>query len=226
MLAESTIQEAALRYLSRYYRKSFRKGEVFAKTEVRTRHKYGGKRADGLIAFRHWIWGTYVISMEAKSLKTLSAIKPYRDDWKLMYNALKAGFMACLLTGAFLALYRLDDGWLQFAIPLNIFVIAGLIYAVVTFNSSQHKVVKVIDQVLQYPANEQWLALCKTSVDHLSAEKWKKLKVLCRNNQIGILVVDHRKRVDILVNPRRHWRLFGDFLTYYSKEQQIRKEIA
>ena len=70
----------------------------FAKEEVRTKKEYGAKRADGLLVFRHWLWGQYVVSMEAKSYKTMPALKPRLDPYKLMWNSLKVGGAICLLS--------------------------------------------------------------------------------------------------------------------------------
>ncbi|MEO1628849.1 MAG: hypothetical protein AAFV25_27110, partial [Bacteroidota bacterium] len=118
VLTEQSVQKIALRHLHRHYRRKSLWRKTFAKMEVRTRKKFGGKRADGLIAFRHWLLGTYVVSMEAKSAKTLSAIRPYSDIRRLLLNSFRMGLFACLISGAYLALIKMDDGWLQFVIPL------------------------------------------------------------------------------------------------------------
>ncbi|MDF1868103.1 MAG: hypothetical protein P1U70_25005, partial [Saprospiraceae bacterium] len=64
-LNEITVQVHAQAFLEKRYRRKAQKGKLYSQLEARTKKKYGGKRADGLIAFKHWILGTYVISMEA-----------------------------------------------------------------------------------------------------------------------------------------------------------------
>ncbi|MGB1120963.1 MAG: hypothetical protein ACPG3Z_03135, partial [Saprospiraceae bacterium] len=76
-LIERTVQETAQKYLEKYYKRKAKKGRMFSKVEVRTRKEYGGFRADGFLAFKkRWTGKLYVVSMEAKSYKTLKAIQP------------------------------------------------------------------------------------------------------------------------------------------------------
>ena len=225
-LAEKEVQRWALGYLRKRYRPRLWRGKVFAQQEMWTRRKYGGKRADGLVAFRHWLLGTYVVSMEAKSVKTLTAITPASKMSLLLKNSLWMGISICLLSGAALAFWRLEDGWLQYAIPLNIMVISGLVYAYFSRNSAKHQSLNVIQQIRQYPANEQWLAFSKDSYAAVSTQNQKRIHLLCRQEGIGILMVNKRGKVEELLLPKRRWKWIGDFLKYYSREEQIRKLIS
>ena len=224
-LSEKVVQDTAQAFLYHKYRKKARKGRLFSRTEVRTRQKFGGKRADGLVAFQHFLWGTYVISMEAKSFKTLSTIKPRRDDNLLLWNSFKAGLKCCILSGMFFAIYRMDDSFLQFILPLNMLVCSAIIYGFFTSNSYRHKTVRVIRQLAQYPANERWLAFSKDSLDLLQKDKLKMLDKICKYKGIGIIVVSTKGRAQIRRSASMQWKWFGDFLTYYSHEKSIRKAI-
>ena len=225
-LAETTVQQTAVDYLeTKYYDGKAKNRKIFAEIEVYTRKKYGGKRADGLLAFKHWLWGTYVVSVEAKSYKTLGAIKPFRDNALLIRNCIKAGFIFCVITGSFFALYKMDDGFWQYLLPLNTFILGGLIYGFVTRKSHRHKVVNVIQQVKQYPANEQWLALSQDSLNAISIEKMKKLQTIAKNQGIGIIVVKKKQQAEVLLQPQMRWKWYKDFLIYYSKEKNIRESI-
>jgi len=224
-LSEKIIQDTAQAFLyKRYYNKA-RKGRVFSRTEVRTRQKFGGKRADGLLAFQHYLWGTYVISMEAKSFKTLSSMKPKRDDNLLVWNSVKAGLKFCVISGMFFALYRMDDGFLQFILPLNMFVCGAIIFGFFTLHSYRHKKVNVIRQLAQYPANERWLAFSKDSLDLLEKDKLNALDKICKFKGIGIIVVSRKGRAKVKRSASMRWKWFGDFLTYYSHEKRIREAI-
>ena len=222
-LLEKTVQEKAHHFLRKRYKSKARKGRIFAQLEVRTRLKYGGKRADGVLAFQHWLFGPYVVSMEAKSTKTLSAIKPYRSDWQLVRNSIWMGFLICVTTGAFFALFKMNDGQFQFLIPLNFMVIGGLVYGAVTVSSSKHKRMDVIKQLNQYPANEKWLAFSKDSVFEMNHSKRRKLLNICRRKGVGLLLVKKRGAPEVWTTPRMKWKWFGDYLSYYSKEKEMRK---
>lgn len=224
-LAETTVQVAALDFLEKKYKKKARRNRIFAQTEVRTRKKYGGKRADGLLVFRNWWWGTYVISLEAKSFKTLPAMKPKRDNRLYILNSIRAGLIICILTGAFFALYKMEDGFLQFLLPINAFGIGGLLYAYLTRKHFGHKTVDVIKQVRQYPGNEKWLAFSQDSLNAISVEKLKNLEIICKHQGIGILVVKNKNKVEELVRAKYHTKWFRDHLVYYSIEKDIRKAI-
>lgn len=225
-MIERRVQDIALVHLEQRYHSKARGGRMYSRIEVRTRKKYGGKRADGLLAFKRWLLGTYVVSMEAKSFKTLPAMKPYRDDRIWLTNSLWAGLLILLGTGAFLFLFRKSDGFWQFLIPLNVFLLATAAYAYFTRNSYRHKVVDVIDQVHQYPANEKWLAFSADSFYDILSQKQEDVKTICKYQGIGIIIVHSERRVDILSEPKTRLKLRKDYLIYYSKEDDIRAAIA
>ena len=224
-LSEQTVQKTAQHFLEKRYRKKARKGRIFSKLEVRTRKKYGNKRADALLVFRHFLWGVYVVSMEAKSYKTLPAMKPYRDHGSWIIGSLKGGLYTCILSGAFYALFKMNDGFVQYLLPINIFLMGAILYALFTYGSDRHQMMDVIEQIRQYPANDQWLAFSKDSFKHISVKKQNLLKAVCRNNGIGILIVSGNKRVKVWLKPKRKWQWFSNYLKYYSLEKRIRTEI-
>lgn len=224
-LSEKIVQDTAQEFLHQRYRKRARKGRMFSRTEVRTRQQFGGKRADGLLAFQHYLWGTYVISMEAKSFKTLASMKPRRDDNLLLWNSFKAGLKFCVLSGMFFAIYRMEDSFLQFILPLNMLVCGAIIYGFFTLHSYRHKTVRVIRQLAQYPANERWLAFSQDSLELLEKDKLKALDKICKFKGIGIIVVSQKGRAVVRRSASMQWKWFGDFLKYYSHEKRIREAI-
>ena len=225
-LSEKKVQDRALAYLHRHYRFRARRGRVFVQAEVRTRPRYGGKRADGLLAYRSW-WGpTRVVSLEAKSLKTLRALRPRRQDHWLLMRSLWMGLLVCLGSGAFFFLYKMDDPYLRYALPLNVLIGTALLYALLTRRSSRHQQAQVIDQLQQYPANRQWLACSADSLRDLTERERQQLKAICRRRGIGVLVVPQRGRVRRWLRPGFHRKWIGDFLEYYSRENEIRRILA
>lgn len=225
-LSEKIVQERALRYLRKKYRLKANRGRVFAKMEVKTRKKYGGKRADGLLAYRSWLGQMRVISLEAKSHKTLAAIRPKRKDQQLFLKSLWMGLAVCIGSGAFFFLYRMDDVYLQFAVPLNILVAAALLYGYLTRESSQYQFAKVLEQLQQYPANQQWLAFSADSLDSMPEQEKKYLRKICQRKGFGILIVFSKGKVKRWLSPTFQRKYFGDFLQYYSLEKEIRDTLS
>lgn len=224
-LAEATVQVHAQEFLEKRFKRKARKGKLFSQLEVRTKRKYGGKRADGVLAFTHWLLGTYVISMEAKSFKTLPAIVPKLDAKILFWNSLKAGVLISILTGAFFAIYKMEDGLMQFLLPLNTLAVGAILYGMVTWNHFTHKTVSVIKQIGQYPANEQWLAFSQDSLNAIPMNKVENLKTICKHRGIGVLIVKPKGKVEIFVKAKFKMKWLGDFLKYYSVEEEILKQI-
>ena len=224
--SEKKVQEKALEYLRRKYRARARWRRVFAQTEVRTRRQYGGKRADGLLAYRSW-WGRLqVVSLEAKSHKTLPALRPRRQDRDLIVHSFWTGLAVCLGSGAFFFFWKMDDPYLQYAFPLNILVAMALLYGYLSRSSSRHKKAWVLDQLNQYPANRQWLAISEDGLGALAKKEQQHLRKICKRRGIGILLVNARGKVRSWLKPAHRRKWFGDFLQYYSREKEIRKALA
>lgn len=224
LVLERTVQNATQKFLEKKYSRKAKGKRIFSQTEMRTKQKYGSKRADGFLAFKHLLWGNYVVSVEAKSRKTLPAIKPYRDTFIFFINSLKFGFYCCLGSGAFFAFFKMDDQLWQFLLPIYMWAISGLVYALTTWRSYRHQTMDVIDQLNQYPANEQWLAFSKDSYQALNNKKQKDLRKICKARGIGLII--YNNRITVLGKPKFQWKWGRDFLKYYSKEGEVRKLIG
>ncbi len=225
-LNESTVQDYAIKYLHSKYRFRAKGGRIFSQKEARVRSKYGGQRADGLIAFRHLLWGTYVVSMEAKSYKTLDAIKPTQSIALTYLNALKAGIFLCIISGTGFLLFDQVLNLDKILLPTFVFLIGFLLYFIFLFGNYKNNRVEVLNQIRNYPANEQWLACSKDSLEVLTKKHRNNLEKICRAAGIGMLVVNKRGGVEEWTSAkyRRIW--FGDFLKFYSREKTIRSQIS
>ncbi len=214
MLSEKFVQHKALKFLKRRYRLQAR-SRIIAKKEVWTLKKYGNKRADGLLLFKHILWGSYVVSMEAKSQKTLSAISPTVVKGSRHRHSIKAGLGLVLVSGAFLTIYKLQDGFWQFLIPLLLFILGYFLYYQLAQNSSRHQKAAVFKQLGQYPANEQWIAVSKDALKALPPKKRKALFRICRRQGVGMVVVNSFGFASAKIRPRRK-NYFKKFEKYYS----------
>ena len=222
-LIERTVQETAQKYLESYYKRKAKRRRLYSKIEVRTRKEYGGFRADGFLAFKkRWTGELYVVSMEAKSYKTLKAIQPYRDNKLWFKNSLWAGFLFSVGTGGAFALVGFENAILGLMFFLGSLVLGSVAYAFVTINSFQHKNIKVLDQVEQYPANEKWISISEDSFEDIDPKGQDVFLKVCKSRGYGLIMVDRRKKNHRYYKPKKKYRLFGSFVKYYSLEDEIR----
>lgn len=220
-LAETTVQKQAVQFLERRYKWWARDWRVFADLEMRTRPEHGSKRADGLLAYQHWLWGLTVVSLEAKSQKTLPAIRPYRNPWRWLTNSLLAGLLICLTSGAFLAYYRFEEIEWQYYYPIGAFLLGSILYAYFTRNHFGHYDLRVIDQVQQYPGHRQWLAISADSARAMGPKKFEILRAVCKVQGVGLIEVATLGRVRVRVRPRRRWTFHTNLLAPYSRAEEV-----
>lgn len=222
-LLESTVQTVALDYLVSYYRSKAQKGRVWHKIEVRTRKKYGGKRADGLLAFKRRLGrGIFVASMEAKSYKTQAAITPHLDTWQWLKNSFYYATLIAVGSGAFFTHRLFDDPQLSLIYLANLWAALMLLVALVTRFRYINKTIPVYQQVLQYPAHEQWISTSEDSYLAIPKKLRRSFTKVLKARGVGLLIVTPQQNVKLVHKPkkRRKWR--GHFLDYYSLGDDIR----
>lgn len=226
-LIERTVQERAQAYLEQYYEIKYKAKRLFSKLEVRTRKEYGGKRADGFLAYKQNARRAFVISMESKSYKTLPALKPYRADKLWIRESLWWGLLFCLATGSLFVLWRGGEfgleAWQRWIIPLVTFSAGAAAHAFLMKNSYRFQEMDVIHQVLQYPGNEQWLSFSKDALDDLPEAKQDMLFKICKARGIGVLIAESGKKVTLISKAETQFPLWNDYLIYYSIEDDVRK---
>lgn len=226
-LIERTVQEAAQKYLEKYYKRKAKKGRMFSKVEVRTRKEYGGFRADGFLAFKkRWTGELYVVSMEAKSYKTLKAIQPYRDPKLWRNNSLWAGFLFSVGTGGIFALIGFSNPIEGLMFFFGMWFLGYIIYKFITRNSFQHKNIPVLEQVEQYPANEKWISISEDSFEDIDKKGQDAFLKVCKSRGYGLIMVDSKRKNHRYYRPKKHYRPWGSYIKYYSLEDEIRKYLT
>ncbi len=226
-LTELVVQQKAQAYLERYYQIKHGKRHLYSNLEERTKKKFGMKRADGLLAYKLNRRRAYVVSMEAKSHKTLPALRPYRVNKVWIRDSIWKGLLLTLASGVLFFVWR-QEGWLlRFLLPFGVWLGATLLHLLVFRNSYKYQEMSVIHQVFQYPANEQWLSLSMDSFDMIKKELRQNLFKICKARNIGVLMVDEQLNVDLIHPPkaRRRWWIWG-YLTYYHNESAIRDYLG
>lgn len=227
-LTEKYIQKEAVQFLKEHYENKFVIEIEFAKQEVRTNKEYNGKRADGLLCFHSPKQKEQTVSIEAKSHKTLGSLLAYWDDDKLMKQILLFALPIGLLTIYFTS--SMAWYWITL-IAFGTIVIGVLLLMIIAvlLELDGHKVINVVNQVNQYPANEKWIAISKDSLNLSQIKKsefhnknnYDNFIRICKNQNIGILIVTRRKN-EILLLPNY---IKGKYLDCYSLNQSIRKRL-
>lgn len=87
--------------------------------------------------------------------------------------------------------------------------------------------IRAFKQLMQYPGNEQCLALSADAYYNLYSEEQSDLRHKCRAAGIGLLVVDFHERAFVLQAPRSYPTPLKreDWLTAYSRGGEIREQI-
>ncbi|WMX14301.1 MULTISPECIES: hypothetical protein [unclassified Aureispira] len=224
-LEEITVQKRAQSYLEQYYKIKHGKRHLFSNIEERTKKQYGMKRADGLLAYKLNKRRAYVVSMEAKSHKTLPALRPYRVNKVWIKDSIWKSFLFTLASGVLFFAWR-QDGWLVL-MPFGVWFLAMLVHLLLFKNSYKYQEMEVIHQVFQYPANEQWLSLSEDSFDMIKEHLRMNLIKICKARDIGVLMVDQDLNVNMIHPPKARKRFwFYGYLTYYHNEEAIRKHLG
>lgn len=222
-LVERTVQKVALDHLEKIYKHKAKKRRIFAKMETRTKKDYGGFRADGLLAYKkRWTGSIYVVSMEAKSFKTLKNILPYRSNALWFKNSLWAGFLFSVGTGSVFALVGFENPILGMMFWGSVFALGFFGYGLLSQHSYKHQTMEVLDQVERYHANEKWISISEDSLLDFTPKQQDDFKQICKNRGYGLILVGRKKRVTVYSKPKKTYRLFGNFLIYYSLEDKIK----
>lgn len=233
-MQEKTVQKRAIQFLQSYYYIPFFRTNIYAAQEVRTKKVFGGKRADGLLAFQNWFLGKpYVISVEAKSIKTVAAMQSNHDSKRWWRNSLRFGIgVGLVLIFILLLLPIVKINWIHF---LLIILMVSFFFGIITRHTHRHQTIDVLRQLKYYPANEQWLAFSSEGFRSLNNVQQDLLEKICQNRGIGLLLVGTKKSVTVQTKPRKRWSFFwdtrgkwhwiSDFLDYYSKGEEIKKKL-
>lgn len=222
-LIERTVQNKAQDYLKKYYQIKHNQKHIFSNIEERTKKEYGMKRADGLLAYKLTKKRAYVISMEAKSHKTLPALKPYRVNNLWLKDGIWKGFLFIVFTGIIFFIWNGEGALQRLLLPFGVWAVATVLHMLIFQRSAKYQEMEVIHQVFQYPANEQWLSLSEDSFEMINADLRMNLFKICKARNIGVLMVDSKLNVNLIHEAKGHRKPWGDYLVYYLNEFDIRK---
>lgn len=224
-LSERIVQEKAIEHLRLHYNKTKRpETKLYCRDEVVTKD---GIRADGFFCFHSEHKLYHVVSLEAKSYKTLDAIVPKWNDRRMLKRISLYSVISMAL--ALSIVYSWKWYWILaslLAILISVFV-GCIIYSEI-IQPSRHKMVHVYNQISKYPANEQWLAVSSDSLRliEMRSNQFKQtdqeiLRQTCRKRGIGLIIVS-RKGVSVDLKPSFKQ---GEFLENYAIADAIKAAI-
>lgn len=229
-LREKYIQAKAIEELEALYRKDKNLSQIYSCCEVQTIKEKGRKRADGLLCFNDGEVQYYTVSFEAKSHRTLHNLLSYVNYKK--QDKLTISFASALsILLVILSLIFFDFHWsLIILVAAGSFILSGLLFEMIVegLNLDRHKISDVIEQLKQYPANEQWVVYSKDTYNllaklqlHRGSNQQQILQNLCSTNGFGLMLISRQKREVII------WPLVnnGNFLGLYCKEEEIKKYL-
>lgn len=211
---EPYVRDTAIHYLKEYYLKEHFPEIIYSEMECVVSHKGRHGRADGLLGFNIQGGKTFIVSIEAKSHKTISCLrKRFRENLFLTMKAL----VFLLVSSISFLLLRYQAVWFRvfFCFLLGIFmthIINQLLMSFRVFDTLQ-----ILEQIKKYPGNEKWIALSSDMYRFYSQCGDDTLIVKARRTGIGILTVSAGRRVHIILKPkRRMYKLAPSPLRFYS----------
>lgn len=229
-LRESTIQARAIAELESFYQSRENNNNIQSRKEARTVKKSGGKRADGLLCFHKKESQYYTVSIEAKSHRTLGALKSSISDDHIGMHGILAAVTVAAMSALYLSLFTEMAWYFVMLITVLILPVTYLLtFAMLDWlDFDKHKFNGVVEQLRQYPANEQWIAYSKYTENLLAStpsifrkDHIQILKSNCMANGFGLLLIGHQKN-EIIMEPSPKK---GDYLQYYCRAQEMRSAL-
>lgn len=224
-LSEPYVRDKALEYLKTFYQEEHQTRNVVTKPEAVVRPKYGRGRADGIVAFHREDPGSvFVVSVEAKSVKTIGALVPRERTAYWGFHATLVGLCG-LVPSVLFALHTHFWLWRWVLPPVVFFVVAGA-YIMFTAQQTRYARFDVVDQVLRYPAHERWLAFSTDAFNWLGHDRRRSLLAKCEKLQIGIVLVSANAPCKVVHRPTSKEHKAVDYLRCYVKAEEIRQQLA
>lgn len=219
-LRERTVQQAAAEWLKNNLssRANLNAAHYWLEVTVSKDSLRGWGRADALVAAVDDSGKIYTASLEAKSLRTLCALRGYS------ITAFQLIIAALLATICWLLLDMLLDGQYRAITIASAFIVLLPAWFLILFLKSLFiKPAYVVRQVLDYPADERWIAVSRDALDALG-NQLQDLQDICLGKGIGLLEVSRQKNVYVILEAKPRKRP-GRFLQQYSNADTMCEEL-
>ena len=218
---EITIDDYAFDYLGSYYAKRKKNsGLLINRLELTQK----GARVDGLFAYRREDNTFFAASLSTRqSAKLASILSHYKRKGLGSYRFLTA---LLLLTGTAGMGYYLNQWLVLWVMPFFMAVAGFLLHSILEKRRLSNQVVTAVDELKNFPADEQWLCIGVSSLCWRNNALAEKLSELCEHRGIGLITIGKRTRITLRQEPRTVKCRRADFLSYYVAEAGIRKNLA
>ncbi len=112
---------------------------------------------------------------------------------------------------------------LIYLLPILPAAIIGFGYLFLTDELVMYHTTDVVNQLRQYPANEQWLALSIDANKAIVAKDLEELKRVCLRKGVGLLIVTNKNKVVVEIEVKE-CNLSGkskNFLSHYKRSKKV-----
>lgn len=222
-LTEQLVREVALNKLKEYYIEKYKLNDdkIYIKKEAKVYYKGKNGRADGLLAFKLQDSVIYTASLEAKSQKTFGSLKKRYDDNRFL-NVLSVLIIISFHLSLFLL--RNQGNLMHWGLSIAISLGVGFIYFIFVAINDNFAYTGAVDQVLNYPANERWIAIPKDTYNCYNKQKENKMFSHAKKHNIGIMVISPNRNVEFVVkveNNNHKNKANYKYLKYYKDAKII-----
>lgn len=221
---EPYVHDTAMAYLKEHYRKKHLPEIIFSEMECVVLYRGRRGRADGLLGFYMQDGKPFIVSIEAKSHKTISCLRTrFRENLFLMMKVL-IFLLVSIISFLFL---RHQVVWFRVFFSFLVGIAMSKIINQLLINYKFFDTLQLLEQVKKYPGNEKWIALSSDMYRFYSLYRDETLFVKARRKGIGILTVSPGRRVHIILKPRcRMYKIAPSPLRYYSCSNRMTLHLA
>lgn len=215
------IEDQAVEFLGSYYAKHEKKSGLLINRLEPTQL---GTFADALLAYQKHDNSFFAVSLNisaSNKLARLLSVYKREGAGKARY------FTAGLIFAAVAALCYMVGSWLALAaLPVLLAVAGFVLHTKLRNRYIRQQLRAAVDQLKQQPADHQWLGVQVSSLCWRSNSMADYLSKLCERKGIGLLTIGKRSRLTLRQEPRLANCRRTDFLSYYTKGELLRRELA
>lgn len=204
------IEDFAYDFLQSHYRATYTASSIKVNHNIKTK---ADAEVDGLLLFDTVDNSPFCAAVvTAGSSNLASLLTRYKKKGLSKYRFLTAGVV---LLGTAVLL----SGILHWGIAAGIAVVAALatlvIHSTIETNQLKKKIADMVNNLSNFPANEQWLGISISSLTFRNNQLAHHLLSLCRQKGIGILTVGQRAKVVLLQEPKAVQSQGANFVSNY-----------
>ncbi|MBD1396905.1 hypothetical protein H9Q13_06990 [Pontibacter sp. JH31] len=218
---ENTMDDHAFDYLGSYYAKRKKNSGLLINRLEQTRK---GAWVDGLFAYRSEDNTFFAASLSTRQSGKLAALLSHYKRKGLGHSRFVTSVLLLAATAGIG--YYLNLWLILWVMPLFVAVAGFVVHSALEKRRLQRQMLKSVDELKDFPADEQWLCIEVSSLSWRHNSLAEKLSALCERRGIGLITIGKRARITLHQEPRAVKCRRDDFLSYYVAEAAIRKTLT